>query len=58
MRRVITEQEVDSFQDRGLGRGVDATNHTPWLNKRALQIRKVVFEDIIGTEEGKDSGMR
>ena len=52
MRRVITEQEVDSFQDRGLGRGVDATNPTPWLNKRALQIRKVNFDDIIGTEEG------
>ena len=40
------------FQDRGLGRGVDATNPTPWLNKRAIQVRKVFYEDIIGTEEG------
>ena len=44
--------EEMSFQDLGLGRGVDATNPTPWLNKRPLQIREVVYEDIIGTEEG------
>jgi hypothetical protein len=44
--------EEESFQDLGLGRGVDATNPTPWLNKRPLQIREVYYDDIIGTEEG------
>ena len=44
--------EEKSFQDLGLGRGVDATNPTPWLNKRPLQIREVYYSDIIGTEEG------
>ena len=44
--------EEKSFQDLGLGRGVDATNPTPWLNKRPLQIREVDYNDIIGTEEG------
>ena len=44
--------EEKSFQDLGLGRGVDATNPTPWLNKRPLQIREVRYDDIIGTEEG------
>ena len=52
VRRVMKEGEVASFQDLGLGRGVDATNPTPWLNKRPLQIREVYYNDIIGTEEG------
>ena len=52
MKRVIKQEEVLEFQDRGLGRGVDATNPTSWLNKRTIQVRKVFYEDIIGTEEG------
>jgi hypothetical protein len=52
VKRVIKKEEELKFQDRGLGRGVDATNPTPWLNKRAIQVRKVFFKDIIGTEEG------
>jgi hypothetical protein len=52
IRRVMKKGEVKSFQDLGLGRGVDATNPTPWLNKRPLQIREVYYDDIIGTEEG------
>ena len=51
-RRVLEEGEEESFKDLGLGRGVDATNPTPWLNKKALQIREVISGDIIGTEEG------
>ena len=50
--RVITEEQIGSFEDLGLGRGVDATNPTPWLNKRAFQVRKVTFKNIMGTEEG------
>ena len=52
IRRVMKPGEEMSFQDLGLGRGVDATNPTPWLNKRPLQIREVYYDDIIGTEEG------
>ena len=50
--RVIKESEEPEFEDLGLGRGVDATNPTPWLNKRPLLVRAVDHDDIIGTEEG------
>ena len=50
--RVITKEQIGAFMDLGLGRGVDATNPTPWLNKSAFQVRHVTFENIIGTEEG------
>lgn len=36
----------------GLGRGVDATNSSPWLNKSAFQVREVTPHNIMGTEEG------
>lgn len=49
---VITRDEIDRMIDLGLGRGVDATNPTPWLNKTAFQVRNVYFENVIGTEEG------
>ena len=39
VKRVIKREEELEFQDRGLGRVVDATNSTPWLNKRAIQVR-------------------
>ena len=50
--RVITKEQIGAFEDLGLGRGVDATNPTPWLNKSAFQVRKVTIDNIIGTEEG------
>ncbi len=49
---VIREDEIFHFQDLGLGRGVDATNPSPWKNKKSFQVRQVRFEDIMGTEEG------
>ncbi len=49
---VIKEDEILQFQDLGLGRGVDATNPSPWKNKKSFQVRQVRFEDIMGTEEG------
>ena len=36
----------------GLGRGVDITKPTPWLEKTSFQVRKVDAEDIIITDEG------
>ena len=38
--------------DLGLGRGVDATNPKPWLNKSAFQVREATKENVIGTDEG------
>ena len=49
---VIGEDEIIKFQDLGLGRGVDATNQSPWKNKKSFQVRQVCFDDIMGTEEG------
>ena len=36
----------------GLGRGVDITKPTPWLNKTSFQVRKVFTADLIETDEG------
>ena len=47
----INEGEIQRFIDLGLGRGIDASNPTPWQNKTSIQIRPVTFENIIGTEE-------
>lgn len=45
-------EEIGHFIDLGLGRGVDATDLTPWLNRSAFQVRHVTETNIIGTEEG------
>lgn len=50
--RTISKAEIDNFIDLGLGRGVDATNPTPWLNKSAFQVRTATMDNVIGTEEG------
>lgn len=50
-RRAITE-DVEYFVDLGLGRGVNATDEKPWLNRRTFQVRHVTTSNIIGTEEG------
>lgn len=44
--------EVAHIVDLGLGRGIDATNPRPWQNKTSFQVRRVVYEELIGTEEG------
>lgn len=49
---VLTAKEVGRMIDLGLGRGVDATNPRPWLNKTSFQVRRVAIEGLIGTEEG------
>lgn len=47
----INEAEIQQLIDLGLGRGIDASNPTPWQNKTSIQVRPVTFENIIGTEE-------
>lgn len=49
---VLTQEELGRIRDLGLGRGVDATDPTPWVNKRAFQVRAVTFDAVLGTEEG------
>ena len=49
---VIAQEEVRRIVDYGLGRGLDATNRSPWLHKSSFQVRKVTPENLIGTEEG------
>ena len=36
----------------GLGRGVDITKPTPWLEKTSFQVRKIRSADLIETDEG------
>ena len=46
------ESDIGRCLDLGLGRGIDATNPKPWLNKTSFQVRRVVYDELIGTEEG------
>ena len=49
---VICEEEIYRYIDLGLGRGLDGTDKTPWLNKTSFQARRVLYDNILGTEEG------
>ena len=51
-RDCVQEKDIQRIIDLGLGRGVDATDRTPWKNKTSFQVRPVTIENIIGTEEG------
>ena len=46
------ESDIGRCLDLGLGRGIDATNPKPWLNKTSFQVRRVVYDELMGTEEG------
>ena len=43
-------EECDCYRLLGLGRGVDITKRTPWLQKTSFQVREV--KDVIETNEG------
>ena len=49
--RVFESKNVPRILDFGLGRGLDGTSPTPWLKKTPLPVRRVHFDDLIGTEE-------
>ena len=51
-KTLVNAEEIERFQDLGLGRGLDATNPRPWLNKSSFQVRKVRLDNLIGTDEG------
>ena len=48
----VRKKDIQRIIDLGLGRGVDATDSTPWKNKTSFQVRPVTIENIIGTEGG------
>ena len=48
----LKKSEILRLTDFGLGRGVDATNATPWANKSAFQVRPVTMKNVLATEEG------
>lgn len=50
--RVLMPEDLRRMVDLGLGRGVDATDPSPWLNKSAFQVREVTPHNILSTEEG------
>ena len=43
---------MQRYELLGLGRGVDITKETPWLEKTAFQVRIVDQKDIVETDEG------
>ena len=49
---VVSPGEIGRIVDLGLGRGVDITKKSPWLDKSSFQVRPVDVDNIIGTEEG------
>jgi hypothetical protein len=49
---VVSPGEIGRIVDLGLGRGVDITKRSPWLDKSSFQVRPVDLDNIIGTEEG------
>lgn len=49
---VLTAEEIGRIIDFGLGRGVNATLSTPWLQKSTFQVRQVTPLNVVGTEEG------
>jgi len=53
----VTADEVECMMDLGLGRGVDATVASPWLNNKcSYQVRKLTADNVHGTISGVLSG--
>ena len=49
---VLKREDIDRIREFGLGRGVDATLCTPWIDKSTFQVREVTLDSVLGTEEG------
>ena len=48
----IINEELSRISELGLGRGVDATDPSPWSRKSSFQVRPVTSDGIITTNEG------
>ena len=46
------EELREQCEKWGLGRGVDITKQTPWMEKTSFQVRAVRTEDLMETDEG------
>lgn len=47
------KEECPKFSRWGLGRGINITKKTPWVEKTAFQVRPVKPEDLIETDDGE-----
>lgn len=52
VKPTISDEEIRRFIELGLGRGVDSTNMSPWLNKSSFQVQTPTNANIIGTDKG------
>ena len=50
--RVVKASEIGIYKDLGLGLGVDATDPTPWTNRKSFRARNVTFENVLGMTGG------
>ena len=48
----LATEQLKRFEEFGLGRGVDATDPTPFVNKKPFQVRPICEDAIICTDEG------
>ena len=51
-KNISDEDKEKQYALWGLGRGIDITKPTPWLEKTSFQVRKLNFGDIIETDDG------
>ena len=51
-KSIVLDDEIQRFIDLGLGRGVDSTKPSPWINKSSFLVRTATFDNVIGTDEG------
>ncbi len=52
IKPMMSQEEIKRFIELGLGRGIDATNISPWINKSSFQVRNPTPGNLIGTDEG------
>ena len=49
---LVTEHQLQHFQDLGLGKGVNIADPKPWANRSSFQVRQVTEDIITGSDEG------
>lgn len=49
---MTSQEEITRFLELGLGRGIDATNESPWSNKSSFQVQNPTPDNLIWTDEG------
>lgn len=49
---MVKASEIGKYKDLGLGLGVDATDPTPWTNRKSFRARHATFENVLGMTGG------